>query len=430
MFSVDNFIKGITFVTRNLSSSIQDNCLILEKTYRDYETGKDYKEVMAVVDLDELKQLADSIPAECICADMMFIKKDYIEVAIQSMDRNRPVLYSNTRSEEGSFGVDEHNYKFRTTKASKQYVFALFCYFSNHPDKYDVTPLRMHIRELSTTIEELFDSYRILTVRIESPQQHSATELKRIFESYIFNISYNYNVSLAVADFSVERRVYRVGTRRGGQLFPYKFYKPDLTKYYHQAIASNLPFMQYLAFYHVAEFFFQSISEDDALQEISNFITRPSFSPYKQREVRTFYNMIKKKMREQRDDGVWNEKNGLLLCLKKFIPELSMLKDSIERIDSAAVDYYKTTSVVFADDSKTIDFNDDSDKVYLCIRDRVYSTRNAIVHSKYGERLRYEPFKHDKHLAKEIPLIRAIAEEIIINSADKINYSFTNVDEE
>lgn len=75
---------------------------------------------------------------------------------------------------------------------------------------------------------------------------------------------------------------------------------------------------------------------------------------------------------------------------------------------------------------KLIDFEDESERVYSSIRDRIYATRNAVVHSKYGERLRYEPFKHDKHLGKEIPLMRAVAEEIIISSADRINYSFVD----
>lgn len=428
MFTIDNFIKGITYATRNLSASTQDNLLILTRTYHDYQTDEDHEEIVAKISLDELEHLSASLSEDYLCADIMLIKKDYIEVAVQSLDRSRPPLYM--RSEQGSFAINEHNYKFITSKASMKYIFALFCYFSHYPEKYDITPFRMRFQEENITIEELFDSYRIFTARIESPQKHSTTELKRIFDSYLFNISYNYNTSLAIADFSVDRRLYRAGARRGGRLFPYKSYKPDLTKYYHQAIATNLPFMQYLAFYHVAEFFFQSISEDDAFQVISNFITRPSFSPYKQDDLRVFYNMIKKMMREQRDDGVWNEKNGLLLCLKKFVPDLNILKRSIESIDSSAIDHYKTTHVTFTDDSKTVDFNDNVEKIYLCIRDRVYSTRNAIVHSKSGERLRYEPFKHDKQLAKEIPLIRAIAEEIIINSADKINYSFINTSTE
>lgn len=426
MFTVDNFIKGITSATRSLSISKHDNSLIFTIRYSDYETGEDYVDKVAEIDLTAFEQLSASLSSEYICADMMLIKKDYIEVAIQSLDRSRPAPFMH--SERASFVVDDHNFSFATSKASAEYVFALFCYFSEHPDQYALLPFRLYSHTESKTIEELFDSYRIFTSKIKSPQKHTATELKKIFDAYLFNIAYNYNISLSIADYSVEQRLRRSGSSRGGQLFPYKSYKQDLTKYYHQAIATNLPFMQYLAFYHVAEFFFQSISEDNAFHVISSFITRPSFSPYKQEDLRSFYNLIKKKMREQRDDGVWNEKNGLLLCLQKFIPDLGVLKFSIERIDNTAIDYYKTSLVAFADDSKTVNFGDDSEKVYSCIRDRVYSTRNAIVHSKSGERLRYEPFKHDKQLAKEIPLIRAIAEEIIINSAENFNFSFTNID--
>lgn len=129
-------------------------------------------------------------------------------------------------------------------------------------------------------------------------------------------------------------------------------------------------------------------------------------------------------MREQREDGVWNEKIGLILCLKRYVPDLDSLKMSIETIESTAIEYYKTTTVEFADDGKTIDFDGDIDSIYAAVRDRVYSVRNAIVHSKEGDRLRYEPFKHDKQLAKEIPLIRGIAEEIIVNSAKPIEYDF------
>jgi hypothetical protein len=227
-------------------------------------------------------------------------------------------------------------------------------------------------------------------------------------------------------DFSENRRAFRRRARRSGQLFPYKSYNQELTKYYHQAIATDIPFTQYLAFYHVAESFFHEISEQDAFQEIEDFITRPSFSPYKKEDIKRFYNMIKKKMREQRDDGVWNEKIGLLLCLKKYVPDIGSLKVSIETIDSTAIDYYKNTMVEFTDDSKTIDFDSDLDidVIYNNIRDRVYAVRNAIVHSKEGDRLRYEPFRHDKHLARELPLIRCIAEEIIVNSAKSIEYNF------
>ena len=77
-------------------------------------------------------------------------------------------------------------------------------------------------------------------------------------------------------------------------------------------------------------------------------------------------------------------KNGLLLCLKQYVPDLSVLKDSIDRIDRYAIDYYQTTAVAFADDGKIIDFSEETEKFIL--RFVIESMlRNAIVHSKEGE---------------------------------------------
>ena len=129
-------------------------------------------------------------------------------------------------------------------------------------------------------------------------------------------------------------------------------------------------------------------------------------------------------MRDQREDGVWDEKTGLLLCLKKYVPDIESLKNSILSIDPSAVEYYENHNVPFADEGCTVNFRESSDAIYAVIRNRVYSVRNAIVHSKEGERLRYEPFKNDKDLSKEIPLIRAVAEEIIINSAKNMDMKF------
>lgn len=195
-----------------------------------------------------------------------------------------------------------------------------------------------------------------------------------------------------------------------------------MTTYYYQGVSTDIPFTQYLAFYHVAEFFFQTIAEQDAFQEIEEYITRPSFSPYKKEDIRAFYNRIKKKMREQKEDGLWDEKTGLLLCLKKYVKDLDTLQSTIAEIDPTAIEYYKTEQVSFASDGVKINFADSQEAVYANIRNRIYAVRNAIVHSKEGERLRYEPFRHDKELLREIPLIRAVAEEIIINSAKKLEF--------
>lgn len=64
--------------------------------------------------------------------------------------------------------------------------------------------------------------------------------------------------------------------------------------------------------------------------------------------------------------------------------------------------------------------NPDTHNVYRDLGQRIYKTRNSIVHNKKNEPAMYEPFKHDPELQKEIPLMRFIAEEIIENSGELI----------
>ncbi|MCE7744006.1 MAG: hypothetical protein GPJ52_02605 [Candidatus Heimdallarchaeota archaeon] len=51
---------------------------------------------------------------------------------------------------------------------------------------------------------------------------------------------------------------------------------------------------------------------------------------------------------------------------------------------------------------------------------RIYAIRNSIVHSKDTSEARFKPFTDEEELTKEIPLIRLIAEEVIHNSAEKL----------
>ena len=245
--------------------------------------------------------------------------------------------------------------------------------------------------------------------------------------SYLYNIAFNYGEAFEKMNFSEDRFLYRRKLTRGGQLFPYRKYNNHLAKYYYQALAADMPSTQFLAFYHVAEFFFQKLAENNALERLKQTMTDPSFSPQNEKDIKKLYNGIKKIIHEQRKDGVWEEKNGLKLCLKKYVPSIERLKDKIETLDQNAVSYYKENPVAFAEfngnqsaDSLRIDFNNNDRDVYQAVCNRVYLVRNAIAHSKEGEYLRYEPFRHDKEL-KKMPLIRAIAEEIIINSSEQLN---------
>lgn len=418
MFTFENFLIGLKKVMPNIEITISDDSLLLTKTPRLIRDTPELNDSFGEIPLIEIKQVIDDIDAETAFIDYHYYKKTSVEVPISLHDRMR--LFPFGSFERERFSVSAQGHAFVISKASVQYVMALLCFSSIHTD----ISLRIYpLQHASFTdnqvkrVEDLCDLFRIHTAKITAPVECSLSAYKRMLQSYLFNIAYNSNIVFSVSDFAEDRRPLRRNERREGQLFPYMQYNYELAQYYYQGVSTDIPFTQYLAFYHVAEFFFQTISEDEAFQEIEELITRPSFSPHRKDDIKVFYGRIKKTLRTQREDGVWDERIGLLLCLKKHVPDIQNLMIAINAIDASALDYYRTNDAPFADEGKTINFEDSPDEVYVAIRNRVYSVRNAIVHSKEGEKPRYMPFKHDKVLAREIPLIRAIAEEIIISSA-------------
>ena len=416
MFTIDNFMEGLeNFMPSYIQIAHDESCIAFSLVQRIDNSS----EAIGQIPLDEIQDILSSIKQSASFNEYILHSKTSFEVPVKISGNLRQ--YRQFDSE--TYRVEEHEYNLLMSKASNDYLFALMCFLSSNDDiKLDIPILNSHMRNKIKfeSIEDLGDFFRIYTAKMVLPAEFSLGEFKRILQSYLFNIAYNHNIFFQVDDFTREPRIFRRRMNRTGQLFPYKSYNSQLVIYYYQGISTDIPFVQYLSFYHVAEFFFQTIAEQNAFDEIENLITRPSFSPYKKEDIRNFYNKLKKTMKEQRDDGIWNEKQGLLLCLNKYISSIDDLKRSINDIDASAIDYYQNNDVSFADGAKSISFNDAPESTFTVIRNRVYSVRNAIVHSKDGESSRYEPFKHDKELSKEIPLIRAIAEEIIINSAKSI----------
>ncbi len=432
MFTINNFVSGLNKIFPRHTIEIEHGNLLLKYDTlisSENETSLDEK-ILCKFSNDEINEILEIINNKKM-DDFTLIDNFSLECAIKSQDGNR---YHFVRcSDEGTFSICEHGYALNISKASKEYIFALICVISdlNTVDIDFFFTLRHRItRGFNVeTFQEFCDSFSLHTVKITSQASCTHTEFNRLLNSYLFNIAYNNNIFLINMDFCESRQPRRTRIQRNGQLFPYKAYKNDLIKYYNQASTAGMPLTKYLAYYHVAEFFFQTIAESDAFDTIESIITHPSFSPRNKESIKNFYNKIKQIMRNQKEDGVWEEKNGLLLCLKKYVPDLQRLKNNIDSIDINAVNYYQNNSIPFAseetdninNDKVKINFNDTEDAIYATIRNRVYLVRNAIAHSKEGAKLRYEPFKHDKDLQKEIPLIRAISEEIIINSAKDID---------
>ena len=414
MFSIESFLRGLSSGTR-INAKWDDEKIELYRCYN-YDDSQPEETKIGELLTEELRILESEMVQYSYSSDLMLCSKCDAEVSVRQMNRRIPY-----RIEKLSLDISDHGYKFSISDASIRYFYALICHMGTHP----LMRIRIYVSssggEPISSFKQLVDLSDITTVKVTSPYDRDQEDFKQLIHSYLFNITYCNNITFMINDHEMQRR-FRSGIRRSGQLFPYRSYTHALTKYYQQATISDIPFTQYLAYYHVAEFFFQSISEHAVFSEIEELITHPSFSPRSEDSIKSFYEKIKKRMRDQRDDGVWNERNGLLLCLKEHVVDLNRLKSSIHSQDASAIEYYKSALVEFASESKCINFDESEELIYSNIRDRVYSIRNAIVHSKEGEKMRYEPFIHDVHLSKEIPLIRGIAEEIIINTSTVIRF--------
>ncbi|MBV1709684.1 MAG: hypothetical protein KMY54_07475 [Erysipelothrix sp.] len=253
MFSKENFMVGVQKVT-NIQFEMSEENFLLKKVPREFETAEEYIVFVGVIPIKEIIELQQEFKNKLFdFKDSMLISHDFFEIAIETQDR---FFTPRLRNDRISLESVEHNYSLSISKGSKLYLYSLLCQFATNP-LYEsvVLPNRIYSSDAITSIDSFFDLFRIITAKIISPKKTSIADFKRMLNSYLFNISYNKDLTLSAVDFTENRRTVRIRTRRNGQLFPYKTYNHELTKYYRQALATDIPFTQYLAFYHVAEFF-------------------------------------------------------------------------------------------------------------------------------------------------------------------------------
>lgn len=113
---------------------------------------------------------------------------------------------------------------------------------------------------------------------------------------------------------------------------------------------------------------------------------------------------------------MFSELEALRLALVKYVRR-DELVGRVRSYDETLVQYYAQSQVSFCGgDSVDLESNDEP-LVFEALARRIYKTRNAIVHSKDGDKSRYVPFEHDRVLAGEVPLMRFCAEAIIVSSS-------------
>lgn len=262
---------------------------------------------------------------------------------------------------------------------------------------------------------------RILTLRIDSTGDRSLREFLQYADSFIFQISYNLDMPLVPERYLEDLvRTTRISSHRRGRLNeidpPRRKYTRDLIHHYQMAVASESPPLEYLSFYHVLEHYFEAVFEDDLINKIRDEITQPDFSYRRKRDIRKLINKIKESIKLRAQNVDYSEEQALFLTISKYI-DINRIIEQLNEYDKSLLAHYKSNTVSFSNGSKVNLESNDQEQIIRDLSRRIYRTRNAIVHSKEGERGKFVPFEHDKILIREVPLLRFLAESVIIETS-------------
>lgn len=290
---------------------------------------------------------------------------------------------------------------------------------------------------LEKSVLESLDLFELLKRALDSPYtmvltHNSYMESSDVIDcinSYLFNFCYNFGHSYKILsnlkELFKKNNNNNFNNARCGKVYaPKLIYKQALVEQYHMAASSDDPLIQFIGYYHILEYFFEEVYKKELIRLVREEIIRPEFSVNNDNQLAKIIDKIGNKSSLY---TFANEREALKLTLKDFVM-LDKVIDKLTYYTSEYVDYYKDNKVPFSGGVK-VDLISDDKEIFEKLANRIYETRTSIIHSKSNElksenkkRFIYSPFKDSEALSKEIPLIKALAEEVIINSAESLIY--------
>lgn len=292
-------------------------------------------------------------------------------------------------------------------------------------------------------LEIIKESFRdnFTTLKIKSQKRQGYKEFMNKKNSYLFEFMYLNNIPLTTEDKAnnIIFREIKLHLNKGNPCsikeIKDNIYDSNLIVHYKKAMTSNDPFSKYLSFYHIIEYYFDRLYNDYIVNDIRNWINDPGIDLNENSTLLKLVDQIKAIKGKSSEDGQGNEDKAFELVLEKYVDisklkhKLSLIKKSdveyqysIEIKETDLLEFYKNNSVNYISGDLKINFNDNDNVVIKNLKNRIYKVRNSLVHSKDNYKFKtYHPYDNQNELIMELPLIKLVAEEIIINSSVKSN---------
>lgn len=268
--------------------------------------------------------------------------------------------------------------------------------------------------------EVLNKSCIVKTIKIKSDHKRPINAFKKLSNSFLFSVGYNLSTPLMEFRYQKNHNTPFKRDKYEDILPPRRIYNENLLYYYQQALSTKNPVLQYLSFYQIIEYFYYQASTEKLIHEVKSIITNPEFSYKKTKSIEKVILKVK--------TDKFGERKAIDLVLEKYVnPE--DLRDSLIKYDVNYYNLLKKQKVKFADANTISERSTKNNEKVIelsALGKRIYAIRNSLIHSKEEDFLFqdskkgvYVPFTdHEEELRNEIPLIRLVAEQIVINSSE------------
>lgn len=152
---------------------------------------------------------------------------------------------------------------------------------------------------------ELFDFLRpffrnLYSITINHDGSIDEGKIYDYVNSFLFNLCYNYGLSFRIIISLNELLNIRYRNKhnfyKSEEINPPKLlYKQDLTEQYHMAVSSEDPFVQFIGYYHIIEYFFEEIYREGIVNDVKEILLDPGFSTKKNKDIMKLVDLVSKK---------------------------------------------------------------------------------------------------------------------------------------
>jgi hypothetical protein len=272
------------------------------------------------------------------------------------------------------------------------------------------------------TMRDVFD--RFLTIKMHATSgltNELMDETTSLFQTALFDLSYLRNIHLhlvqdwpSLANRRRTFRVDRVSIQDGMYLKRVKYDDPAV-RFYHRGVSAEDAYIQFISFYHVLEYHFVSVSDRILYNRLSRIFIDPAFRP-----AAAHFDKIITAVEDHKRTN--DETEMLKNVLTQYTDERDIIEfiEKYEKKENAKI--YSDKNQAFGEDLEKIQLKEGG-HIFTPLAKRIKTIRNTLVHSsdRYERKQRYLPGPEaDKVLVQEVPLMKFIAERVIIATARKL----------